>query len=266
MKSFKWICLLLFPTFLSAQKVSFGVSHGYAFYAGDLSAIYFTSFSGNALPAFGALVSWKSDAPYALRFQTNFTRLSANDLDTKNANRKLNFQTNLLEAYFAIDIDALAMFGLESKVWHPFFFVGFGGFYFKPEAYIADESINLRTQFNQANNLASTHLPYEPVQSMIPFGGGLKISVNKQTELMLELGVRKTFTDYIDDVSVPEINYLGQSTQQPGLTTNKADAKAFPKSGKYKDWYSLAMISIAYKPRFVKRPKRVKSKLICPKF
>jgi len=44
---------------------------------------------------------------------------------------------------------------------------------------------------------------YSDIQAMIPFGAGVKYVINPLWYLSLEFGMRKTFTDYIDDVSAP---------------------------------------------------------------
>ena len=41
---------------------------------------------------------------------------------------------------------------------------------------------------------------------VIPFGGGLKFSLSEDIFLRLEAGIRKTFTDYLDDVSTTYAN------------------------------------------------------------
>ena len=43
-------------------------------------------------------------------------------------------------------------------------------------------------------------------------GGGVKIAVNKSFNIILEYGARKTFTDYLDDVST---TYIGSPYPAP---------------------------------------------------
>ena len=43
--------------------------------------------------------------------------------------------------------------------------------------------------------------PYNLTQFAIPFGGGIKFRVSENVVLAYEVGFRKTFTDYLDDVS-----------------------------------------------------------------
>jgi len=48
---------------------------------------------------------------------------------------------------------------------------------------------------------ASKNAPYSNVQASIPFGGGIKYVVNPKYYVALEFGVRKTFFDYLDNIS-----------------------------------------------------------------
>ena len=43
--------------------------------------------------------------------------------------------------------------------------------------------------------------PYSLTQLSIPFGGGIKIGVSKDFNVIIEYGLRKTFTDYLDDIN-----------------------------------------------------------------
>jgi len=49
--------------------------------------------------------------------------------------------------------------------------------------------------------------PYSLIQPAIPFGGGFKFSVNENIHIGLEIGYRKLFTDYLDDVSTNYADY-----------------------------------------------------------
>ena len=66
------------------------------------------------------------------------------------------------------------------------------------------------------------------MQFSIPMGGGVKIAVNESFNIILEYGIRKTFTDYLDDVSTtypgPNIN----NSQWPVEMTNQAQELSDP--------------------------------------
>ena len=44
--------------------------------------------------------------------------------------------------------------------------------------------------------------PYQLIQFAIPVGIGFKVSLSEKFSMAIEYGLRKTFTDYIDDVEV----------------------------------------------------------------
>jgi hypothetical protein len=48
--------------------------------------------------------------------------------------------------------------------------------------------------------------PYKLTQMNIPYGGGVKYFVSERVNFSVELLYRKTFTDYIDDVSKQYVN------------------------------------------------------------
>ena len=50
--------------------------------------------------------------------------------------------------------------------------------------------------------------PYNLTQLAIPFGGGIKLAVTDQLRIGFEGGLRKLFTDYLDDVST---NYIDEN-------------------------------------------------------
>ena len=89
--------------------------------------------------------------------------------------------------------------------------------------------------------------PYSLTQLSIPFGGGVKIGVSDDFNIIIEYGLRKTFTDYIDDVST---TYAGIPSEFDNITIELSDRSldkmiTGPKDGiargdeTNKDWYSL---------------------------
>ena len=94
-------------------------------------------------------------------------------------------------------------------------------------------------------------------------GGGVKIAVNKSFNIILEYGARKTFTDYLDDVSTTFVGSYPTSTDptypsdypqemsneaelmsDPLGTHKKDDQRGDPNK---KDWYSFAGITLSFK-------------------
>ncbi|MGB0850370.1 MAG: hypothetical protein ACPGTP_03930 [Bacteroidia bacterium] len=129
------------------------------------------------------------------------TRLVGNDQFSEQdfqVNRNLSVRTDLFEASFLTE-------------WRPFsrtsgfnrFYVysGVGVMYYQPKAEYNDEWIELRTIGTEGQFLDGGDGPYSELNVMVPYGLGYKFRLAKSTSLVLDLGFRKTFTDYLDDVS-----------------------------------------------------------------
>ena len=80
-------------------------------------------------------------------------------------------------------------------------FVGIGGFYFNPQAKYNGKWEDLQPLSTEGQGLEGGPDKYSRISFAIPYGIGFKYVVNRQWSIGLEYGLRKTFTDYIDDVS-----------------------------------------------------------------
>lgn len=90
-------------------------------------------------------------------------------------------------------------------------FFGISGFYFNPKGYQPSTGrwIALAPLNTEGQTLVSTRKDYSRFQFAIPIGMGLKYSINKTSSIGIEYGIRKVFTDYIDDAST---TYFDKST------------------------------------------------------
>lgn len=83
-----------------------------------------------------------------------------------------------------------------------YFFIGVAGFWFNPQGrYIDGTWHNLKPLHTEGQGLVATRKNYSLFQFAIPFGVGLKYAISREWSIGLEYGLRKTFTDYIDDCS-----------------------------------------------------------------
>ena len=83
--------------------------------------------------------------------------------------------------------------------------------YFNPRGKYEGDWYSLRPLSTEGQGLIETRKEYSLVQLVIPFGVGFKYAINKDLSVGIEYGIRKTFTDYIDDVSKTYFDpvYLG---------------------------------------------------------
>ena len=119
----------------------------------------------------------------------------------------------------------------------------------------------------------STRKKYSRLQVSIPIGLGFKYGLSQRMSISFEYGLRKTFTDYIDDVSTTYVHEdyiragalgysqiaveladradgdLGQEGSNPGRTAPGAQ-RGDPKDN---DSYMFAIIALNYRFRNVKR-------------
>lgn len=92
--------------------------------------------------------------------------------------------------------------GLKGFKTNTYFFIGVGGFYFNPKGKYKDGKwVALQPLGTEGQGLVPTRKMYSRFSVCIPYGIGFKYGLNRRWSIGLEFGTRKTFTDYIDDVS-----------------------------------------------------------------
>ncbi len=130
--------------------------------------------------------------------------------------RNLKFKSNLSEAYAAIEVYPTVFFeqydGLAHKL-RPFGILGAGMFHFNPKGeYIAPNGtstwVELKPLRLEGQGMAEypTRKPYPLTQMAVMMGGGFKYYLTDGLYVGFEILHRKTFTDYIDDVSTKYID------------------------------------------------------------
>ncbi len=136
-------------------------------------------------------------------------------------------------------------------------FVGAGIFYFDPRTIYQGQSLRLQPLGTEGQGLIPSRNKYSLLQFVIPIGVGFKYTIDNTWGVGLEIGLRKTFTDYIDDVSTtyfdfenyPEADPLAaalsdrSNQSDPNVTAPQAQ-RGDPRD---KDSYMFAIFSINYK-------------------
>src|SRR5260221_7293467 len=135
--------------------------------------------------------------------------------------RNLSFKSNLSEAYIAAEIYPTVMLeqyaGLQYKL-RPYGLAGIGIFHFNPKAqYIAPNGdrtwVALKPLHLEGQGFPEypDRKEYSLTQKEIVMGGGFKYYIKENMFIGFEILHRKTFTDYVDDVSKEYIDpyYFG---------------------------------------------------------
>lgn len=196
-----------FVLFSSAQDIRLTLSSGLANYIGDLQSKQFTR--DQSRPTVGLWASYNINQFVMLRGGFHYAVLSAHDrfqTNPRNRLRNLSFSTNLYELHAAAEFHFL---GMDEYVISPYVFGGVAGFYYNPFAYDqAGAKVFLKPLSTEGQGLPgySDRKPYSLMQLAIPFGAGFRVAVTDRIGIGAEFSYRKTFTDYLDDVSTTYIN------------------------------------------------------------
>ncbi len=193
------LLLLLALSFSSYSQLQLGVFGGIANYQGDLVDGIYKSSKG----AFGFTAGYQLTSRINLRAGITFAKIAGADSLTKQQDlrlRNLNFQSPLNE--FSI-VGEFNTFDMNYKRWSPYVFAGLALYHFNPYTFDASgNKVFLQPLGTEGQGLPGySSKPYSLTQIALPFGGGIKYNISDNVRIALEVGLRKTFTDYLDDVS-----------------------------------------------------------------
>lgn len=130
--------------------------------------------------------------------------------------RNLKFRSKLWDAYAGIEVYPTVFLeqydGLQGKI-RPYGFIGVGVFHFNPQGeYKAPDGstawVDLQPLKLEGQGMSEypDRKEYALTQLMIPMGGGIKYYLKENFYIGFEILHRKTFTDYMDDVSTKYID------------------------------------------------------------
>lgn len=160
----------------------------------------------------------------ALRFSVTAGLLEGDDKTTAEVFRQarnIHFRSPIVEAALTYEVMFLkersghryslrGVRGIKRLELYPYLFFGVGGFWFNPRAQHPDDGkwYGLRQYKTEGQGHASlpTRAEYGPFQLAIPVGLGFRYAIDRRWLIGFEFGIRKTFTDYLDDVSKTYVN------------------------------------------------------------
>ncbi|MFD1002459.1 DUF6089 family protein [Ohtaekwangia kribbensis] len=179
--------ILLSAVTALAQRSEVGFGIGTFNYTGDLVRTYNFKYSRPAVTAF-----YRSNLSSVVSFRAALTggQLSASEkpIDAFASQRDASFDLFLMEASTVMEYHFLNWRDTKRFVrFTPYLFGGLGLFGFSGNG---DKTAE-----------------YSNVQAMIPFGVGVKYVYTPKWYFGLEFGVRKTFFDYLDNVSAGDQRY-----------------------------------------------------------
>lgn len=240
-------------------RFEMGFMGGGSYYIGDLNPNAHFIYSK---PAFGAIVRYNLSNRHSLRFTGSYGSVYANDSDSKNdyqINRNLSFSSKIIELAMGYEID-LFKYRINDMRYpiSPYFFYEIAYFRMNPTT-ISDNGDEIELQElgteGQGTSLSDKN-NYSLNQISIPLGIGLKFNLRKRLAISVEYGIRKTFTDYLDDVSGVYVNSADLAELRGPLVASLSDRSlsgtTYEGSNRgnanNKDWYAFYGLMITFKP------------------
>ncbi|MEJ0054584.1 MAG: DUF6089 family protein [Bacteroidota bacterium] len=171
-----------------SQRSEVGVGLGTFNYTGDLVRSYNFGFSRPA-----ATIFYRSNISKVVSFRASLTagKVSGSDksvpIDAFSVKRNDSFDVFLSEISGVYEYHFLDWRENRRRLrFTPYLFAGLALF--------------------NISGVPQKTVEYSNVQLSIPFGGGIKYVLNPRYYLSLELGIRKTFFDYLDNISDADLS------------------------------------------------------------
>ncbi len=228
-------------------------------------------------PAVSAGLRYKVSPIFSLHSHLTWGKVAGDDKLTKETfrhNRNLNFKSNIWE--LNLNFEGAFLSQKEGGIYRlrgvrrsrsfeasMYGFIGIGVFHFNPKGELNGKWYELQPLGTEGQGISPAREKYKLTQVCIPIGIGARYFFNRRWGVGFEFGIRKTFTDYIDDVSK---TYYDQSAilAKYGATAAALADKSLNEEGitpattapgeqrgdpSYKDAYMFAIFSVHYKLR-----------------
>ncbi|MDY0102418.1 MAG: DUF6089 family protein [Lentimicrobium sp.] len=257
------LALLLFTVYgtVDAQRYGeIGLFGGGSYYLGDLNP-------GNQFlltkPAFGAFLRHNFNERIAVRGGFTYGTLQGDDLVSKvNPERGLNFTSHVSDISATVELNFFDYFiGSLRHFVTPYMFAGASVFMYNPKATYNGNTFVLHDINTEGQgSIFPDRKMYKRTQFAIPFGIGIKYSLNSFMGISASWTMNKTFTDYIDDVSTtyyfnttglsPTVISPSQLASDPTLQHEKDMQRGDPT---YNDWYSFIGLSVSIRLNYLEK-------------
>ena len=258
MRKIVFLFITAFTTIGSFAQLQVGVFGGVSNYLGDITDKLYQ----NPGAAVGLTVGYQISSRTNLRAGFTYGKIMGADSLSSQEDlrlRNLNFQSSITELSLVAEFTT---FDMDLKRWSPYAFGGLAVFHFNPYTY--DRQGNktfLQPLSTEGQGLPSYQSkPYSLTQLALPFGAGIKYNFTDHFRIGLEVGLRKLFTDYLDDLSTVyadpndliaargqeavDLSYRGD--ELPGGDLNYPVKGMTRGSSKYKDYYYFSGIHLVY--------------------
>jgi len=227
------LCLcagMCFSQYSQAQNSSweFGIFGGWSNYSGDLQQNQYER--DEMQPAYGAFIRHSFNDYIAFKAQVLKGSITGADSNYSSLlvakERNLHFRSDIYEAGLQLEVSFMKFGENNAKIAAPYLLAGIAIFHFNPQAKFEGDWYDLQPFGTEGQGML-THpekKKYALTQFAIPLGLGFNIALGEKARLGFEMGFRKTFTDYLDDVSgqYPDVESLKSENEMAGIFSYRA--------------------------------------------
>jgi len=259
------IIIGLSPFIGSGQSEEIGIFAGGSYYMGELNPgkqFYNTNFAPGLLYRYNM-----KDNRWVLRVHFTYGVVDARDSDSKiqaNLERNLDFSSTIIEAgpilelnFIEYEMGSKTNFGNKNRnSGTAYIFAGINFFRMKPEGSLDNIMIELQPLGTEGQGSSqNSKKRYNLNQISIPLGVGIKFNIGPRIAFSLEYGLRKTFTDYLDDASGTYVDPTILTLENGALAAqmaNKSGDSSISEGQQRgnpanKDWYVFSGAIISYR-------------------
>ncbi len=205
--------LLIFciSSFTAQYLTDFGINIGASNYLGEIGGkeaqrrdFIFDMKLAQTKPSFGFFHRHRFNESYGITTTLTFAKIAGTDAITENPARKernLSFFNTITELstrgeYYFYTIHDVGNHGRYWVNFRPYVFAGLGIFHHAPKAEYNGSVYNLRPLKTEGQEKS-----YSLFSVSVPAGLGFYFTFKNRYRLSFEMAYRKTFTDYLDDIS-----------------------------------------------------------------
>lgn len=241
----------------SASRSELGVLIGATTYMGDLNP--YKPYLNPHL-AGGILFRYNIHSRLSMRVNFLYGKVEGNDADYDNepsmVERNLNFTSTIYEGAVGFEFNYLPFQLGHDKYWGTAYLMAeIGLFRMNPVTEYNGAEYELQPLGTEGQGSSiSDKKNYSLIQPCIPLGAGFRMSVSERVSVNFEIGIRKTFTDYLDDVGsnyyadptvlAAENGPLAAELSNRSLSQTRYGARG---NSSTKDWYIFSGAMVTFR-------------------
>lgn len=180
-----------------------GLTVGTGYYLGEVNPN--GHFKGRMQPGFGGFLRFNINRRMGIRASLNRTVLMYYDSDNEDpwiANRNLHFRNAITEGAVVAEFNySRYQIGNTKDRFAGYLFAGLSLYSHMPEAQIGDTWYALQPLGTEGQGTSSGEGRYATTGFAVPFGFGFKLNLGHFSALNIEWGMRRTWTDHLDDIA-----------------------------------------------------------------